>query len=102
MMAPAARIARASALALALAFASTAGGGVAAAAPPDDTSVAGSPLPGARTAPRPSTPDEAASYAEREKKASPELSRFAGGDVIVITTTTLAIVLIIVLLVILL
>jgi hypothetical protein len=73
MMAPAARIARASALALALAFASTAGGGVAAGAAPDDASVAGSALPGARTAPRPSTPDEAAAYAKREMAVFPTL-----------------------------
>ncbi len=97
------RIVRACAVAIAFALAWVPSGGViaAAASPSAETSVEGRALPGARTAPRSPTPDEIDSYAKREKKASPELARFAGGDVIVITTTTLAIILLVVLIVVL-
>jgi len=96
------KIVRACALALAFTLAWVPGGGViAAAAPPAETSVEGRARPGPRMAPLPPTPDEVASYARRDKKASPELARFAGGDVIVITTTTLVIILLVVLIIVL-
>jgi len=50
---------------------------------------------------RPVTPDEAAAYERREKKASPQLARFAGGDTIIIGATTAVLVLLVVVILIL-
>ena len=93
---------RCCALAVALALAWLPGGQLAAAAaPPGATAVEGRAAPDGRAGPAAPAADQAASYARREKKASPELARFAGGDTVVITATTLVIVLLVVLIVVL-
>lgn len=91
------RIRLASLLALTMLFTPLAGGAVALAAPV--TAPAPAALHSATA--QPVTPEEAAAYAARDRKANPELAKFEGGDVVLITASTLTVVLLIILVVIL-